>query len=232
MTLPGFATCRDFRVLYVSLLASAFEAAWSVVAQLGADSNLLHAFVHFYTSCFIFQPIARVTRTTCSTDILLAFVFATTIVYFTASTAVASLWSLVFTTRAVFIPITNLFKSKARPFDPTAAFTLSSAWILALKLITFVVALSISRTTGCARNALAIVASELVSFASGLTMISFLVTSIRTVAVTITKPCLVDTVVAIPAPPLPLPTGAGDVQARKRLRSFRTSFLVLSTTAI
>ena len=30
---------------------------------------------------------------------------------------------------------------------------------------------------------------------------------------------LVDTVVAIPAPPLPLPTGAGDVQARKRLRS-------------
>ena len=30
---------------------------------------------------------------------------------------------------------------------------------------------------------------------------------------------LVDTVVAIPAPPLPLPTGARDVQARKRLRS-------------
>ena len=30
---------------------------------------------------------------------------------------------------------------------------------------------------------------------------------------------LVDTVVAIPAPPLPLPTGAGDVQARKSLRS-------------
>ena len=30
---------------------------------------------------------------------------------------------------------------------------------------------------------------------------------------------LMDTVVAIPAPPLPLPTGAGDVQARKRLRS-------------
>ena len=30
---------------------------------------------------------------------------------------------------------------------------------------------------------------------------------------------LVDTVVAIPAPPLPLPTGTGDVQARKRLSS-------------
>ena len=29
---------------------------------------------------------------------------------------------------------------------------------------------------------------------------------------------LVDTVVAIPAPPLPLPTGACDVQARKHLR--------------
>ena len=41
------------------------------------------------------------------------------------------------------------------------------------------------------KYSLAIVASELVSLASGLTMISFLVTSIRTVAVTITKPCLV-----------------------------------------
>ena len=30
---------------------------------------------------------------------------------------------------------------------------------------------------------------------------------------------LMDTVVAIPAPPLPLPTGAGDVQAQKSLRS-------------
>ena len=30
---------------------------------------------------------------------------------------------------------------------------------------------------------------------------------------------LVDTVVLIPAPPLPLPTGASDVQARKHLRS-------------
>ena len=157
-----------------------------------------------------------------------------------------------------------LFESKARPFDSTAAFTLSSAWILApfksyfnhhqyhhqyhhqcshshqyhhhflgltqthhfrrctqhfqnnglcqerTCILIFCLMNQVHKispmlcfSTGPwlslsnkrqKKYSLAIVASELVSLASGLTMISFLITSIRTVTVTITKPCLVATI--------------------------------------
>jgi len=232
MTFPSFATCRAFRVLDISLLARTLEAAWRVVAQLGTHSNLFCTFVHFHTSSFTFQPVTRLTRAALPTDILVAVMLAPTIANLTAS-MVASFWSLIFSSRAILIAIANLFKSKARPFSSTTAFTLPSTWILALELITCVGALRLARTSRCARNTLAIIASELVAITPSLALFPLLVAPVRAVPVPVAQPGLMDTVVAISTPPLSFPARPTDVQARQRLmRHFRTTFLILPSTAV